>query len=107
MPVGIASDDIVSDALMLIGDGARQADPLTGGGIANAMIAAQLAAEVAVDAVERSDTSRDSLKEYQSRWTKGRGRKMARNYRLKSRFPAAKRTSPGFLRAFALATAGK
>jgi len=77
VPVGIASDDIVSDGLMLIGDGARQADPLTGGGIANAMIAAQLAAEVAVDAVERSDTSRDSLKEYQRRWTKDRGRKMA------------------------------
>lgn len=107
VPVGLARGDIVGDGVMLVGDAARQADPLTGGGIANAMIAGRLAAEVAAKAVALGDTSRAWLGEYQTRWTEERGGRMARNYKLKNRFSPAQRTSPSFLRAFALATAGK
>lgn len=107
VPVGVARGDIVGDGLMLAGDAARQADPLTGGGIANAMIAGRLAAEVAARAVALGDTSRAVLAEYQTRWTEERGGRMARNHRLKNRFSPTQRTSPSFLRAFALATAGK
>jgi digeranylgeranylglycerophospholipid reductase len=107
VPVGIPSGDIVADGLMLIGDAARQVDPLTGGGIANAMVAGRLAAEIAAQAVEAGDNSKESLKEYEGRWREARGRKMERNYRLKQRFSAAERTSRGFLRAFAVAAVGK
>jgi digeranylgeranylglycerophospholipid reductase len=107
VPVGVAADHIVSDGLMLVGDAARQADPLTGGGIANAMIAGQLAAEVAAKAVEQGDFSSRMLGEYQRRWQEGRGRKMARNARLKSRFGASDRRPQAFLRAFAVAAVGK
>ncbi len=107
VPVGVARGDIVGDGLMLVGDAARQADPLTGGGIANAMIAGRLAAEVAAKAVALGDTSRALLAEYQTRWTEQRGGRMARNHRLKNRFSPAQRTSPSFWRAFALATTGK
>ncbi len=107
VPVGIASNDLTSHGLMLVGDAARQADPLTGGGIANAMIAGRLAAEVAAQAIEAGDTSGGFLKEYRRRWREARGRKMERNHRLKKRFSAAERTSRGFLRAFAVATIGK
>jgi digeranylgeranylglycerophospholipid reductase len=107
VPVGVAAGHIVTDGLMLVGDAARQADPLTGGGIANAMIAGQLAAEVAVNAVEQGNASSEILAEYQRLWTEARGRKMERNARLKGRFSAAERSSQGFLRAFAVATVGK
>lgn len=106
-PVGVARGDIVGEGVMLVGDAARQADPLTGGGIANAMLAGRLAAEVAAKAAAAEDASRASLTQYQTRWADERGRKMARNYRLKNRFPPAQRTSRSFLRAFALATVGK
>jgi len=107
VPVGVPPADIVSNGLMLIGDAARQADPLTGGGIANAMVAGRLAAEVAAEAVDARDTSRGFLREYQRRWREARGRKMERNYRLKERFSAPERTSRAFLRAFAVAAVGK
>jgi digeranylgeranylglycerophospholipid reductase len=107
VPVGVAAGNTVTDGLMLVGDAARQADPLTGGGIANAMLAGRLAAGVAAGAVQDGNTSLAVLVEYQKRWEEGRGRKMARNARLKSRFTAADRSSQGFLRAFAVATVGK
>lgn len=107
VPVGVATGDIAGDGVMLAGDAARQADPLTGGGIANAMIAGRLAGEVAADTVEAGDTSKNSLQEYERRWRQARGRKMERNYRLKQRFAASARTSRAFLRAFAVAAVGK
>jgi digeranylgeranylglycerophospholipid reductase len=107
VPVGVAAGNIVTDGLMLVGDAARQADPLTGGGIASAMLAGRLAAEVAAGAVQQGDASSAVLLEYQRRWQEGRGRKMARNARLKSRFGAADRSSQGFQRAFSVATVGK
>lgn len=107
VPVGVAAGAIVCDGLMLVGDAARQADPLTGGGIANAMLAGRLAAEVAAKAVEEGDVSADTLLEYEKRWQENRGRKMERNHRLKRRFTPAERTSKGFVRAFAVATVGK
>ncbi len=105
--MGVPPADFVTNGLMLVGDAARQADPLTGGGIANAMIAGRLAAEVAAEAMEAGDASGGFLGEYKRRWRAARGRKMEQNYRLKMRFSAAERTSRGFLRAFAVATIGK
>jgi digeranylgeranylglycerophospholipid reductase len=106
-PVGIARAAIVADGLILAGDSARQADPLTGGGIANAMVAGRLAAEVSARAVEEGDTSATALSQYERGWAESRGRKMQRNYRLKTRFSAADRSSHAFQRAFAVSLAGK
>jgi digeranylgeranylglycerophospholipid reductase len=107
VPVGLAAGPIVSDGLMLVGDAARQADPLTGGGIANAMLAGRLAGEVAAEAVEEGDVSASTLREYERLWQEHRGRKMERNHRLKLRFASPDRTSKAFVRAFAVATVGK
>jgi len=107
VPTGVARGSIVTDGLMLVGDTARQADPLTGGGIANAMLAGRLAAEVAAQAVEAGDVSALALRAFEKRWRESRGRKMERNYRLKTRFSAAERVSHSFQRAFAVAAVGK
>ena len=106
VPVGPPLPRLVTSGLMLVGDAARQVDPLTGGGIANAMIAGRLAAEVAAQAIAAGDTSVDALALYEERWMASRGRKMARNYRLKERFGPDERTSPDFLRVFTVAVGG-
>jgi digeranylgeranylglycerophospholipid reductase len=106
VPVGPPLPRLVTSGLMLVGDAARQVDPLTGGGIANAMMAGRLAAEVAAQAIAAGDTSADALARYEERWMANRGRKMARNYRLKERFGPDERTSPDFLRLFMVAVGG-
>jgi digeranylgeranylglycerophospholipid reductase len=106
VPVGRPLPRLVANGLMLVGDAARQVDPLTGGGIANAMMAGRLAAEVAAQAIATDEPSAEVLALYEERWMASRGRKMARNYRLKERFGLDERTSPDFLRVFMVAVGG-
>ena len=106
VPVALPPQNVIVDGCMLIGDAARQVDPLTGGGIANAMRAGLYAAEVAAKAIEAADASARLLSEYQRRWQAAMGRKMARNYRLKERFSGEERISRRFIHLFSLAVAG-
>jgi digeranylgeranylglycerophospholipid reductase len=106
VPVGPPLPRLMASGLMLVGDAARQVDPLTGGGIANAMMAGRLAAEVAAQAIAAGDTSAEALTLYEQRWMANRGREMARNYRLKERFGPNERTSPDFVRVFMVAVGG-
>jgi digeranylgeranylglycerophospholipid reductase len=103
VPVALPPARIVGDGIMLIGDAARQVDPLTGGGIINAMIAGRIAAQVAVDAIAARDVSANFLSRYADEWRKARGNKMERNYRLHEKFPPPKRTDARFVHAFMLA----
>ena len=102
VPVGLPPARLATDGFMLVGDAAHQADPLTGGGIANAMAAGRLAATVAADCIAADDVSRVSLRRYQEEWGSGIGRGMARNYRLRARFPAHRRVGERFLHLFAM-----
>lgn len=68
VPVCGAIEKTIANGLMLIGDAARQSDPITGGGIINAMDAAKIAAEVAVKAIEAGDVSTNMLQEYETSW---------------------------------------
>jgi digeranylgeranylglycerophospholipid reductase len=103
VPVGRSPQSIVTDGLMVIGDAARQVDPLTGGGIINAMTAGKLAAEVAVEAITASDVSAQFLQKYQDRWNQSQGRKLQRNYRIRRKFMPNERVDTRFVRAFAMA----
>lgn len=67
IPTSGQMKSIVSDGLMLAGDAAHQSDPLTGGGIINAMRAGIIAGEVAAKAVSSGDVSRQGLGEYEKR----------------------------------------
>jgi digeranylgeranylglycerophospholipid reductase len=106
VPVTLPPRCLVTDGLMLVGDAARQVDPLIGGGIAHAMSAGRSAAQVAAAAIAAADVSRQALMRYEDEWAAGLGRKMARNYRWRQRFPAAQRAGRDFLRVFAAAAAG-
>jgi len=106
VPVGLPPARIVTHGCMLVGDAARQVDPLTGGGIANAMAAGVLAGRVAAEAVAAGDVSQHALQRYEQAWNAGPGRQMLRNYRLRQRFPSGERMSERFAGVFAMAVGG-
>ncbi len=79
-------ESTTADGVMLVGDAARQTDPLTGGGILTAMQAGIIAGEVAAKALAAGDPSKEGLKEYEDRWRADIGRHLARSYEFKEFF---------------------
>jgi digeranylgeranylglycerophospholipid reductase len=86
VPVSGPIETAIADGVMLVGDAARQSDPLTGGGIVNGMRAGVMAGEVAADAISRGDTSRSGLLAYEEMWRETIGKHISRNYNLKEFF---------------------
>ncbi len=85
VPVCGEIESAVADNLMLVGDAARHADPITGGGIANAMKAGYYAGKVAVEAVKRGDFSKNFLKRYDKLWKDDFGKDLARKRKLQQK----------------------
>jgi digeranylgeranylglycerophospholipid reductase len=79
-------DCTTADGVMLVGDAARQTDPLTGGGILSAMQAGIIAGDVAAKAMEEGNVSKSRLKEYEDRWRDDIGRHLNRSYEFKEFF---------------------
>ena len=72
------------DGLMIVGDAARVVDPLTGGGIYNAMFTGKLAAERAVSAISDGNTGKRALMPYDAAWRNSHmGKTIARNWQIK------------------------
>lgn len=86
VPVSKAARKTVGDGLMLVGDAARHTDPITGGGIINALEGGRLAGEVAKQAVRVQDPSLKVLKQYEAAWRASFGKKLERNYKIKDIF---------------------
>jgi digeranylgeranylglycerophospholipid reductase len=77
-------DCTVADGLLITGDAARVVDPLTGGGIYNAMYTGRLAAEVAADCIGKGDVSKKALMVYDKAWRASKmGKAIERNYHIK------------------------
>ncbi len=74
IPVDGTMKRFVDSGIMLVGDAAHQAEPVTGGGINLAIDAGALAGQVAVEAIEDGDWSRKRLQTYEKRWNKENGR---------------------------------
>ena len=68
VPVKGTIEKTIANGLMLVGDAARQSDPITGGGIINSMDAGKIAGEVAAKAIAAGDVSTNALNEYEKRW---------------------------------------
>jgi flavin-dependent dehydrogenase len=66
------------------------------------MAAGRLAAQVAAEAIAARDVSRVGLNPCEQQWAEGIGRRMARNYRLRTRFPPQQRAGDRFMRLLAL-----
>ena len=77
----------VADGLMVIGDAARVVDPITGGGIGNALYTGRLAAQVASTCIEAGNCSKEALMPYDAEWRVSRmGKGIERNYKVKEYF---------------------
>ena len=73
----------IADGVILCGDAAHMVNPLSGGGIVNAMKAGRLAADVAADALARGDVSAARLQRYHDDWMALLGEDHLRFYRIK------------------------
>lgn len=82
----------VADGVLLCGDASHMINPLSGGGIVNAMKSGRLAAQTAMTALDRGDTTARALETYHARWMQMLGDDHVRFYRVKealSRFDDA------------------
>jgi digeranylgeranylglycerophospholipid reductase len=80
-------DCTVADGLLIVGDAARISDPITGGGIYNAMYTGRLAGEVAAECIAAGDVSKERLMRYDETWRSSRmGRAIDRNHKIKEFF---------------------
>jgi digeranylgeranylglycerophospholipid reductase len=61
-------DKAIGNGILLVGDAARQIDPITGGGISNSCKAAKVAGEVLARATREKDFSERSLQRYEKGW---------------------------------------
>jgi digeranylgeranylglycerophospholipid reductase len=75
--------ETVRDNLLLVGDAARHADPITGGGLTTSLEGGKIAGEVIGDAVEQQKFDKEFLETYEKRWKQAFGQKLLRNYVVK------------------------
>jgi len=61
-------DRTVGDGVLLVGDAARQIDPITGGGISNSCKAGKVAGEVLAKATKEKTFTAQSLQRYEKGW---------------------------------------
>jgi len=74
IPVGGPLEQLATDRVLLVGDAARQVNPLTGGGIAYGMEAGKMISNTLVEAFEKEKFNEDFLrKKYEAYWDKDYG----------------------------------
>jgi len=86
VPLSGPQAENVADGLILVGDAARQVNPLTGGGILYAMQAGEIAANVIAEAVQEKDFSKQKLSEYDERWKIEFGKRLETGLKAKEFF---------------------
>jgi digeranylgeranylglycerophospholipid reductase len=85
IPICATLKEIVADNLMLVGDAARQVNPITGGGIKQAMIAGKIAGLTAAEGIKKGDYSAKFLNQYPQSWEKVLGSKHRFMYTIKEK----------------------
>ncbi|OGS44442.1 MAG: geranylgeranyl reductase [Euryarchaeota archaeon RBG_13_57_23] len=78
-------DKTVGDGILLVGDAARQIDPITGGGISNSCRAGKVAGEVLAKATKERDFSERSLERYEKGWRDLMENHLYRNWMAKEK----------------------
>jgi len=67
----------------LVGDAARHADPITGGGLTTALEGGKIAGETIGKAVEDQKFDKETLSVYEAGWKEAFAKKLLRNYVVK------------------------
>lgn len=90
LPIASHRRKTYGNGFILLGDAASLIDPLSGEGVGNAMISAQIGARVVAEALDNGDVSASSLKRYDDLLWAAIGDEIRANYkiqRLGKRFP--------------------
>ncbi len=77
VPTRRPMDSLVSNGVMLVGDAACLVNPIHGGGIGPSMLSGKLAAETAVEALEKGDVRREAFWQYNIKYMQSYGAKQA------------------------------
>lgn len=75
-----------AERVLIVGDAAGQAKPLSGGGLYTGMVAAKCAADTALECLGRDDFSLTSLSSYEERWKAELGKELDRGYLIRRAF---------------------
>ena len=89
LPLGSKKRKLSGDNYILTGDAACLIDPLTGEGIANALLSGVVAAEKVAECLEKSDFSAKILRGYDERIYRMRGQEFKVSYWLQRQFRRA------------------
>lgn len=73
VPVGGLLKDMVSNGFLVCGEAAHHVNPIHGGGIKEAIVSGQIAADVIIKAVKSGSVSKEALSEYNEKWWEIRG----------------------------------
>ena len=76
--------ETVANGLILVGDAARHVQPVTGGGILEAMQGGAIAGEVIAKAVREKNVSKKRLMEYEKRWRREFGKVLEVGLKMKN-----------------------
>jgi digeranylgeranylglycerophospholipid reductase len=83
IPATGALKSLVCDGLVVVGDAAHQADPLTAGGINLGMFAADMAMQVAVPCVQAGEAGASQLRGYEKLWQQRFGKEHQALYQIR------------------------
>ena len=89
LPLGSKRRKLSGEGYILTGDAASLIDPLTGEGIANALLSGVVAAEKAAECLEKNDFSANILRGYDERIYRMRGQEFKVSYWLQRQFRRA------------------
>jgi len=78
LPIGGLREKLVSGNILLVGDSAGMADPITGAGIHNAILAGEVAGKTIIDALEKDDI--ELLSNYETRIRRLLGKPLGRAF---------------------------
>lgn len=84
VPSTLPPNRSVHENVLLVGDAARQVNPFTGAGIANAFVAGKIAGELCGD-VASKDLPIDTLKNYDVLWRNALEKRLKRGYKLRKK----------------------
>jgi digeranylgeranylglycerophospholipid reductase len=83
VPVGGMVKDMVANGFVLCGEGANHVNPIHGGGIKEAVISGQMAADTIAECLKKNDVSRNALSKFNDVWWKERGDHLKRVEKLR------------------------
>jgi digeranylgeranylglycerophospholipid reductase len=83
VPVGGLVKDMVANGFVLCGEAANHVNPIHGGGIKEAVMSGQMAANVIAECLRKNDVSKRALSKYNDVWWEERGNHLKRVEKLR------------------------